>query len=61
LQKIQLVPETARTRASLVVTLSITAAQHQVLVLKNPDRIVVDIYRIAIIREHKNLGKGPGL
>ena len=56
LQKIQLVGE-GKTESSLLVTLN-KAAQHQVLVLKNPDRLVLDIYRIAIIRQHKNLGKG---
>lgn len=56
LQKIQL-DRDGKDKGSLVVTLH-KAAQHQVLVLKNPDRIVVDIYRIAIIRQHKNLGKG---
>jgi len=34
------------------------AAQHKVLVLKKPHRIVVDVYRIQIIRISKDLGKG---
>jgi hypothetical protein len=33
-------------------------AQHKVLVLKNPNRIVVDVYRIQIIKVSKELGKG---
>ena len=34
------------------------AAQHKVIVLKKPDRIVVDIYRIQVIRTSKDLGGG---
>ncbi|MBQ9697366.1 MAG: phosphodiester glycosidase family protein [Acidaminococcaceae bacterium] len=34
------------------------AAQHKVIVLKKPDRIVVDIYRIQIIKTSKDLGNG---
>lgn len=33
-------------------------AQHKVIVLKNPNRIVVDVYRIQIIRTSKDLGNG---
>ena len=33
-------------------------AQHKILVLKNPNRIVIDIYRIQIIKVTKNLGNG---
>ena len=33
-------------------------AQHKVLVLKNPNRIVIDVYRIQIIKVSKDLGKG---
>ena len=33
-------------------------AQHKVIVLKNPNRLVVDIYRIQIIKISKDLGKG---
>lgn len=33
-------------------------AQHKVLVLKNPHRLVIDVYRIQIIKITKNLGKG---
>jgi hypothetical protein len=33
-------------------------AQHKVLVLKKPDRLVIDVYRIQIIRISKELGKG---
>ena len=33
-------------------------AQHKVVVLKNPNRIVVDVYRIQIIRVKKDLGNG---
>ena len=56
LQKVQLVQE-SKDKSYLLVNLS-KQAQHQVLVLKHPDRIVLDVYRIAIIREHDNLGKG---
>ncbi len=34
------------------------SAQHKVLVLKNPNRIVLDIYRIQIIKTTKELGDG---
>ena len=34
------------------------AGQHRILLLKNPDRLVLDLYRIQIIRETKDLGKG---
>ena len=34
------------------------AAQHKVVVLKNPNRIVVDVYRIQMIRIEKDLGNG---
>ena len=33
-------------------------SQHKVLVLKNPNRIVIDVYRIQIIKINKDLGKG---
>jgi hypothetical protein len=33
-------------------------AQHKVLVLKNPHRLVIDVYRIQIIKVSKDLGKG---
>ena len=33
-------------------------AQYKVLVLKNPNRIVIDVYRIQIIKISKDLGKG---
>lgn len=33
-------------------------AQHKVVVLKNPSRIVVDVYRIQMIRIEKDLGNG---
>lgn len=33
-------------------------AQHKVLLLKNPNRIVVDIYRIQIVKVTKDLGNG---
>ena len=56
LQKVQLVQD-GKEKSHLLVNLS-KQAQHQVLVLKHPDRIVLDVYRIAIIRQHDNLGKG---
>ena len=33
-------------------------AQHRVLVLKNPDRVVLDIYRIRIVKKTEQLGDG---
>ena len=33
-------------------------AQHKVLVLKNPHRLVIDVYRIQIVKISKELGKG---
>lgn len=33
-------------------------AQHKVLVLKNPNRLVIDVYRIQIIKVSKDLGNG---
>ena len=33
-------------------------AQHKVLLLKKPDRLVIDVYRIQIIKVSKDLGKG---
>lgn len=34
------------------------AGQHRVLLLKKPDRLVLDLYRIQIIRETRELGQG---
>ena len=34
------------------------AGQHRVLLLKKPDRLVLDLYRIQIIRETRDLGQG---
>ena len=49
--------KTGKTTSRLQVSLK-KPAQHKVLVLKNPDRIVVDVYRIQIIKISKDLGKG---
>ncbi|MBR4909128.1 MAG: phosphodiester glycosidase family protein [Acidaminococcaceae bacterium] len=43
--------------ASLQINLK-KPAQHKVLVLKNPNRLVIDVYRIQIIKINKDLGKG---
>lgn len=56
LQNIQLVPA-GKNKSQLIVNLN-KQAQHQIIVLKKPDRLVLDIYRIAIIRQHNDLGKG---
>ena len=45
--------KTARLRINLK-----KPAQHKVIVLKNPSRIVVDVYRIQIIKVSKDLGNG---
>ena len=34
------------------------SAQHKMLVLKKPDRIVLDVYRIQIVKETRELGEG---
>lgn len=49
--------KTGKKSARLQVSLK-KPAQHKVLVLKNPNRIVVDVYRIQIIKVSKDLGKG---
>ena len=49
--------KTGKTTARLQVSLK-KPAQHKVLVLKNPDRIVVDVYRIQIVKITKDLGSG---
>jgi len=33
-------------------------AQHRVLMLKNPNRLIIDVYRIQIVKVSKDLGKG---
>ena len=49
--------KTGKKSARLQVSLK-KPAQHKVLVLKNPNRIVIDVYRIQIIKISKDLGKG---
>lgn len=49
--------KTGKQSARLQVNLK-KPAQHKVLVLKNPNRIVIDVYRIQIIKINKDLGKG---
>jgi hypothetical protein len=49
--------KTGKASASLQVNLK-KPAQHTVLVLKNPNRLVIDVFRIQIIRISKDLGKG---
>jgi hypothetical protein len=56
LQSIQLLKDGSNS-GRLVVSMT-KSAQHKVLVLKNPNRIVLDIYRIQIIRQHTELGQG---
>jgi len=49
--------KTGKKKARLRVSLK-KPAQHKVLVLKNPHRLVIDVYRIQIIKVSKDLGKG---
>lgn len=49
--------KTGKNTSRLQITLK-KAAQHKVLVLKNPHRLVVDVYRIQIIKTTQELGKG---
>ena len=49
--------KTGKTAARLQVSLK-KPAQHKVLVLKNPNRLVIDVYRIQIIKISKDLEKG---
>ena len=49
--------KTGKKSARLQVSLK-KPAQHKVLVLKNPNRIVIDVYRIQIIKVSKDLGNG---
>ena len=51
------VEKTGKKNARLHISLKKTA-QHKVLVLKNPNRLVIDVYRIQIIKISKDLGKG---
>ena len=52
-----LLEKNGKKSARLQVSLKKTA-QHKVLVLKNPNRIVIDVYRIQIIKVSKDLGNG---
>ena len=51
------VEKTGKKNARLHISLK-KPAQHKVLVLKNPHRLVIDVYRIQIIKVSKDLGKG---
>ena len=51
------VEKTGKTTSRLKISLK-KPAQHKVLVLKNPNRLVVDVYRIQIIKISKDLGGG---
>ena len=51
------VEKTGKKNARLYISLK-KPAQHKVLVLKNPHRLVIDVYRIQIIKVSKDLGKG---
>jgi hypothetical protein len=56
ISSVALVPE-GRDSSRLDIALNKTA-QHRVLVLKKPDRIVIDVYRIAVVKNTRSLGKG---
>ena len=56
ISSVTLVPD-GRDSSRLDIVLN-KASQHRILVLKNPNRIVIDIYRIAVVKTSKNLGKG---
>ncbi len=56
LQSVQLT-KNGRDKSRLTVALN-RPAQYRVLLLKNPNRLVLDIYRIAIVKQHRELGGG---
>ena len=51
------VEKTGKSSSRLQISLK-KPAQHKNIVLKNPNRLVVDIYRIQVIKVSKDLGKG---